>query len=111
MIKKVQLKSEQLAEAKFLDAEHRKNMETMVRNGAVTVFVAGFVSYFDDDITEKCSNCGATVSIRPWAKKLVDKYKIRLICISCAEKEIDLHERVLQALRELISRVVKPLEG
>jgi len=107
LIKKISLDGQVLAEAKFFDAENRKNVFALVEQGKLTEYVAGFQSYFSDDEVSRCSVCGAEVSIRPWAKQVIEKHKLKLLCVNCASKSCNVQKEAVEYFDELIRKIIK----
>lgn len=107
MIKKVRLNSQNLAEVLFLDAENHKTIVALAEEGTLKRYVAGFISYFDDDMTMKCSSCREVVAIRPWAKEIIEKYRLTVLCVSCSYKIINVEAEALRRINQLISKIFK----
>ncbi|MGQ9641834.1 MAG: hypothetical protein ACUVUF_06905 [Candidatus Bathycorpusculaceae bacterium] len=108
MVKKVRLEGQELAEAVFLDAENRKAVTSMVENGEIATFIAGFVSYFDDDVVRECDGCREKVSVRPWAIRLIEQHGLKVLCVKCAGKAGDVHRESFKWLRKLAKRRLRP---
>ena len=53
-----------------------------------TVLIAGWVSYFKDDLSTLCEECGRTLFFRPYWKEKVDRGEIRVLCLPCAAKSM-----------------------
>ncbi|VVB54464.1 Uncharacterised protein [uncultured archaeon] len=55
---------------------------------AVNSVAAGpLIDYYGDSVKMECQKCGLTIYFRPWMKALIDKYLLKPMCASCAEKE------------------------
>jgi Zn finger protein HypA/HybF involved in hydrogenase expression len=109
-VRKIQLDKQSMTEALFLDRKNREIMLELAREGTLEFYVAGVISYFNDDVKAKCSVCKRDVFVRPWAEEIIKKSKIAVLCVGCASKEIDVQLKALETLKEIVSKIAKPLE-
>lgn len=84
LIERVRLSEEAKAEILLIDKKVRKAVEERLAAGELNTVIAGFTSYFDDDVVGKCSVCGADVSLRSWLKELIDTHHLEVLCLNCA---------------------------
>lgn len=100
MIERVRVSEEAKADLLFIDKKLREAVEECLAAGKLNTVIAGFTSYFDDDVVGKCSVCGADVSLRPWLKELIDTYHLEVLCLNCANS---IGYKIAEAVEESIS--------
>ena len=63
-----------------------------------TILIASEVSYFPDDLTTLCEECGRTLFFRPYWKEKIDSNEMKVLCVSCAGRYSEGEEPMVPAV-------------